>query len=349
MTQTTLYVGRHSIQPGERVSLDLPLARIYTHTDITMPLQVLHGREAGPRLFVSAAIHGDEINGVEIIRRLLKLPVLKKIRGSLLAIPVVNVYGFVIGKRYLPDRRDLNRSFPGSETGSLTARLAHLFMKEIVMKCTHGIDLHTGANNRSNLPQVRACMDDPETATLARAFAAPIILNANVRDGSLRQTVKERGLPILVYEGGEPLRFDEMSIRAGVKGILNVMRKINMLPPSSDKTVHTPSLIARRSSWVRAPIGGILRSQIPLGVRVEANQLLGIVGDAFGENEIKIHAPFAGLIIGRSNIPLVNEGDAVYHIADLSKPHGAPLTPTTSQTELDPDTTFAPAPTPISL
>ncbi len=347
MTQTTLYVGRHSIRPGERVSLDLPLARIYTHTDITMPLQVLHGREAGPRLFVSAAIHGDEINGVEIIRRLLKSPFLKKIRGTLLAIPVVNVYGFVTGKRYLPDRRDLNRSFPGSETGSLTARLAHLFMKEIVVKCTHGIDLHTGANNRSNLPQVRACMDDPDTASLARAFAAPLILNANVRDGSLRQTVKELGLPILVYEGGEPLRFDEMSIRAGVRGILNVMRKINMLPPSSEKNIHPQSLIARRSSWVRAPIGGMLRSKIPLGAKVEARQLLGILGDAFGENEIEIRAPFAGLIIGKSNIPLVNEGDAIYHIADLSKPHT--VAPTISQTELDPDTNLVPSPSTSSI
>ena len=316
MTNQPLTINGITVKPGTRVSIDLPTGRLYTHTPLTVPVQVVSGKHAGPRLFISAAIHGDEINGVEIIRRFLKLPALKRLRGTIIAIPIVNVHGLINHSRYLPDRRDLNRSFPGSEKGSLAARLANTFMKEIVEKSTHGIDLHTGALHRDNLPQIRANLDDEETDRLARSFNAPVIISSNLRDGSLRECAAEYGIPMLLYEAGEALRFNEISIRAGVKGIVNVMRELEMLPPSrSTRKKHIEPVVARSSYWVRASESGILRAMVPLGARVKKNTLLGVVADPFGETEANVRAQYGGIVIGRTNLPLVNEGDALYHIA----------------------------------
>lgn len=311
-----LTINGVSIEPGKRATVDLPVGRLYTHTPMTMPVHVIRGKRPGPRLFISAAIHGDEINGVEIIRRLLKLPALKRLSGDLIAVPIVNIHGLINHSRYLPDRRDLNRSFPGTDKGSLAARLANLFMQEIVAQSTHGIDLHTGAIHRSNLPQIRANLDDKETEKLARVFEAPVIISSNLRDGSLREAAAEHGIPMLLYEAGEALRFDEISIRAGVKGIINVMRSLEMLPPSRSKSKkHIEPVVARSSSWERASESGIFRAMVPLGGRVKKGTLLGIVGDPFGEKEVQITASFSGIVIGRTNLPLVNEGDALFHIA----------------------------------
>jgi len=224
-----LTIAGQEIEAGQRRSINIPVARLYTHTEMSMPVHVLRGKKDGPRMFVSAAIHGDEIIGVEIIRRLLKLKILQRLRGTLIAVPVVNVYGFINHTRYLPDRRDLNRFFPGSQKGSLTSRLAEIFMAEIVANCTLGIDLHAGYHHRINLPHIRACLGNAETEKLAFAFGAPVILNADLRDGSLRQAAEEKGMPMLLYESGEALRFDEFAVRAGVKGVLAVMRAIGML------------------------------------------------------------------------------------------------------------------------
>ncbi len=279
------------------------MGKLYTHTEAIMPVQVICGRQAGPVLFICAALHGDEINGVEIIRRLLRLPALRRMKGTLMAVPVVNLYGFINQSRYLPDRRDLNRSFPGSAKGSLAARTARLFMNEVVSKATHGIDLHTGAINRYNLPQIRANLDDPETLILAKAFATPVILNAPLREGSLRQTAFEKNTPILVYEAGEALRFDEVSIRGGVNGILSVMRALEMLPKSRKAGFKEP-LVARSSSWVRAPQSGIFRANVKEGERVTRDQtLLGIVADPFGESEEEIWSPLSGIVIGLLKLP----------------------------------------------
>jgi predicted deacylase len=312
---STIHIGGVAVAPGESVTLDLPMASLYSHAPMTLPVQIVRSKRDGPRLFVSAAVHGDEINGVEIIRRLLRLPLMKKLRGTLLAIPIVNVYGFVSRSRYLPDRRDLNRSFPGSERGSMAARLAELFLKEIVDQSNYGIDLHTGAVHRENLPQIRANLDDPETARIAHAFHVPVLLNANVRDGSLRQVAAERGIPILLYEAGEALRFDEHAIRAGVKGIVAVMRELGMLPASSRTRKRTEPLIARATTWVRAGHSGILRVTAPLGARVRRNEVIGVIADPFGQQELEVRANAAGIIIGRTNLPLVNEGEGLFHVA----------------------------------
>lgn len=345
MPNEALTINGITVKPGTRATIDLPVGRLYTHTPMTIPVHVVCGKRPGPCLFISAAIHGDEINGVEIIRRLLKLPALKRLHGTIIAVPIVNVHGLINHSRYLPDRRDLNRSFPGSEKGSLAARLANLFMHEIVSQSTHGIDIHTGAIHRTNLPQIRANLDDPETEKLARAFNVPVMISSDLRDGSLREAAAEHGIPMLLYEAGEALRFDEVSIRAGVRGIVNVMRVLEMVVPSrSKKKKLIEPVVARSSSWERAADSGIMRAMVPLGGRVKKGTLLAIVADPFGERETQITASFSGIIIGRTNLPLVNEGDALFHIARFEHVAEAATRVDEFQEEHSPDASTAPHP-----
>ncbi|MFW6021380.1 MAG: succinylglutamate desuccinylase/aspartoacylase family protein [Guyparkeria sp.] len=308
-------IAGRQIEPGRRALVDLEMPRLSSHTALSMPVHVIHGRRDGPTLFVCAAVHGDELNGVEIIRRVLKTRTLQRLRGTLIAVPVVNAYGLIHESRYLPDRRDLNRSFPGSDEGSLAARLANLFLEEIVRRCSHGIDLHTGAMHRTNLPQIRGNLDDPETLRLARTFGVPVLLNSSLRDGSLRAAAGELGIPTLLYEAGEALRFDEVSIRAGTQGVLNVMRALDMLPPTRRKTPRPEPFISRRSLWVRAPESGMLGTVVRLGAQVARGETLGYVDDAYSGRRESIVSTSDGVVIGRLERPLVHEGDAVYHIA----------------------------------
>jgi predicted deacylase len=270
-------------------------------------------------LFVSSAIHGDEIIGVEIVRRLLRSRSLNRLRGTLLAIPVVNAFGFLNRSRYLPDRRDLNRSFPGRIKGSLAARLAHIFIKEIVEKSAFGIDIHSASIHRSNLPQIRVSPGRPRAMEFARAFGAPLILTSKVRDGSLRSTAESLDLDVLVFEGGEGLRFDEYSVRTGVAGILRVMHHMEMISNKGVPRLRAKPIRSHQSTWVRAPVGGLFRSFRDIGEQVGATEVLGVVSDPFGENEVEVVADEPGLLVGRAILPIVNEGDAIYHVARVSK------------------------------
>ncbi|TGD75831.1 succinylglutamate desuccinylase/aspartoacylase family protein [Mangrovimicrobium sediminis] len=315
----SITIGGQTIAPGERRTVDLPVAPMYTHDDLCMSVQVVHGKQPGPTLFISAALHGDEINGVEIIRRVLRHRALKQVRGTLLAIPIVNVYGFLNHSRYLPDGRDLNRSFPGSERGPLASRVAHTFLREIVHKSTHGIDLHTGARHRSNFPQIRADLENPAALAMTEAFGVPLAINARVRDGSLRGCAGEEGIPILLYEAGEALRFEEMHIRAGVRGVINVMRGIGMLRSSRSRKEPPKPIISEQTTWVRAADSGVLRTLVPLGAKVAAGQVLALIGDPLGTTETEVLASAAGVVIGRTNLPLVYEGDAIFHIAHYGR------------------------------
>ena len=326
-------IGGVTVQPGQRRYVDLPLPPLYTHTSVAMPVHVINGKQAGPVIFVTAAIHGDEINGIEIIRRLLATKALARMSGTLIAVPVVNVYGFVSQSRYLPDRRDLNRSFPGSEKGSMAARLADTLMREIVEKCTHGIDLHTAAEGRANLPQIRADLEAyPELQKLAEAFAPPILLDSTTREGTLRDAAGD--LPLLLYEAGEALRFDDVAIRAGLKGILNVMRYLKMLP-ATGKSKEKPGAkedvkerpnktwVANNSVWMRAPQSGILRSRVPLGGIVSEGMVIGYISDPFGEAEQSVVSPVSGVLIGITKLPLVHEGEALFHVATTKSTQSA--------------------------
>jgi hypothetical protein len=227
----------------------------------------------------------------------------------------VNIFGFVSQSRYLPDRRDLNRSFPGSKKGSMAARLANILIEEIVDKCTHIIDLHTGATGKDNLPQIRAFLEeDEEIEKLARAFGVPVIIHTDLRDGSLREAARKRNIPVLLYEAGEALRFDEVAIRAGVRGVLGVMSCLEMRKQKTRKKNYN-AVISRETSWIRAHDSGIFRSIVPLGASVEKGGVLGYINDPLGEIETKVTSSVFGIVIGKTNMPLVHEGDATFHIA----------------------------------
>ena len=310
----TLEIAGEAIAPGQRKRLEIPVAQLPTRTTISLPVVIINGQFPGPRLWLSAAIHGDEINGVEIIRQVLGKLKSKYLYGAIIAVPIVNVFGFIEQSRYLPDRRDLNRSFPGSSQGSLGSRLAHLFMTEIVNHSTHGIDLHTAAQPRINLPQIRANLLDTETYRCAQAFGAPLMIHATTRDGSLRQAASKQGIPALLYEAGEASRFDLEAIEIGVNGILRVMDLLEMYAHPLTNTQVT-SLEVSKTKWIRASRSGLLHLEVKLGDKVEKKQRLGVITDAFGETTAKIRSPEYGVVIGHVQNPLVNKGDAIVHLA----------------------------------
>ena len=284
---------------------------------MSLAVRILHGREPGATLFVSAAVHGDEVLGIEILRRLLRARSLRRLHGTLLCVPVVNASGFLSRSRYLPDRRDLNRSFPGSTGGSLASQLAHLFLREIVARSEAGVDLHTAALHRSNLPQLRISELSPRSLELAEAFGVPVILVSPARDGSLRQAARVHGVDVLVYEAGEALRFDEFAVRVGVKGVLQVMKQLGMVAKPRIEPTSVRSIVATASSWVRAPSGGLFRSFRANGDEVRKGDVLGVVTDPFGDLEVELRSPRVGVVIGRSHLPVVHLGDALFHIAAI--------------------------------
>jgi uncharacterized protein len=337
-------IGGVDVAPGERRLVDLPVSKLSNHMPVTLPVHVLHGLKPGEPLFVSAAIHGDELNGVEIIRKLLTTLDPRHLSGTLLCVPVVNTFGFLARSRYLPDRRDLNRSFPGSPDGSLAARLAHLFLEAVAARCRYGIDLHSAAVHRDNLPQIRADFSDaPQLRGLADAFGADVILESPLRAGSLRKAARDKQIDVLVYEGGEGLRFDERAIRAGYEGVVNVMDLLGMRAghddhdddptQPSDRQARLLPRYANRSRWVRASDGGVFRTRCKLGDQVRRDDVIGWIANPYEDGEVQVRAPKAGTIIGMSTLPIVNMGDALFHVAW----HDASIKPKAVDAVLDED------------
>jgi len=333
-------LGGCEIEAGTRTTIDLPVSVLSDHTPVNLSVHVVHGRRQGPTMFVSAAIHGDEVIGVEIVRRLLRTPSLDRLRGTLIAVPIVNSFGFMNHSRYLPDRRDLNRSFPGSTTGSLAARLAHLFLEEVVVRSDIGIDLHSAAIHRTNLPQVRVSPGKRKVAGLAEAFGAPLILASKVREGSLREAAGKLGVDLLLYEAGEGLRFEELAVRSGVSGILRVMHHCGMIAARGISKPKVPPIRSQSSTWLRAPAGGLLRTFRTIGEEVAAGDVLGTISDPFGEVETEMVAETPGLLIGRTNLPIVNEGDGLFHIAKIRRSDDAEATIDSLAAQLDADPLF---------
>jgi predicted deacylase len=321
MKNTPFSIFGSIINPGEHKTVDLPVPSLYSQTPMNIPIHVINGKKWGPRIFVMSAMHGDEINSVQIAMRLAEYSAVKNLQGTLIIIPIANVYGFITLSRYLHDGRDLNRMFPGSKTGSLASRLAYIFMQEIIRKCTHGIDLHTGRTHIENLPQIRTNIATPGALTMAKAFNVPVIIDSRFRDGSLRQAAAELKIPILVYEGGEALRFSEIATRTAVKGIINVLRSFRMIAVEHHlkKITKIKSNVARSTSWLRAPESGIVKHPKKLGVKVKKGEVLGVIANPFSRKEYKIIAQESGIIIGRNKLPCVNEGDALFHIASFKK------------------------------
>jgi predicted deacylase len=306
-----------AVDPGTTAEIRLKVSELYTADPISIPVTVVRGRRPGPTLFLTATIHGDELNGVGVIRGLLNDHPLDELAGTLIAVPVANVPAFLGLARRVPDRRDLNRGFPGSARGSLTSRLADILFREVVARSDYGIDLHTAGGERSNYPQIRADLSELGCAELARAFGCPLLVDSLGPDRSLRRTAVEAGVPTIVYEAGTAKRLERPFISMGIAGVLNVMRHLEMLP---GEPVRAPlQLEIGDTRWLRARAGGILDLRAELGQPLHRGQEISVNSNPFGRERSVLRAPFAGLVIGQTLLPVVHPGDAVCHLARPGK------------------------------
>src|SRR5690606_31576783 len=307
-----LTVASQEVKPGEFRELIFNIARLPSHTLIDTPIYVYRGLEDGPVLGLLAGMHGDELNGMEIVRRVLDRQLYRVKRGAVVCLPVINVYGFLNYSREVPDGKDINRSFPGSRTGSLASRVAWYVMQEIIPHIDYGVDFHTGGAMRANYPQVRTVLRDPQNMALAKAFGAPFTIDMPFRPNSLRREAARKGKRILVYEGGESLRFDPQAIETGVAGILRLMKHLNMIDTAPEAAEETR--IIWNTSWLRARHAGLFQPNIESGQLIHRGEWAGTITDPFGEFKEEVVAPRTGYVIGINNGPVIHTGDALVHL-----------------------------------
>lgn len=312
-----LEIYGHRVALGESKKVVSKLARLPSGTQIELPIYVYRSKKPGPVVLLSAGLHGDEINGIEVVRRMLEDNTFEKLQlGSVIAIPVMNIYGFLNFSREVPDGKDINRSFPGNINGSLAARIAMFLTKEILPVIDFGVDFHTGGASRFNFPQVRFAANDPKAKELANAFGAPVNLHSGLIEKSLRKQAHRGGKSIIVYEGGESLRLDEEVIQEGIDGAMRLLHHFDMLPEAPQRTVQP--VLCTSSSWVRAKRSGIYKGLCQSGMTVAKKETLGFITDPFGDFSIKVKATQGGFIIGHNNMPIINQGDALLHIGLIS-------------------------------
>lgn len=312
MDKDVIDLNDAKIERGQTVQITHRIARLPTHTNIDIPIYVSRAKEKGPAMLIMAGLHGDEVNGIEIVRRIIVDGYHIPERGTVICIPVVNIYGFINFSREVPDGKDVNRSFPGRKTGSLASQVAHYLMSEIIPLVDYGIDFHTGGARRNNFPQIRTTLDDPENLELAKAFAAPFIINSRLRDRSLRKEAFKLKKRILVFEGGESLRLRKSAIDEGINGMLRVMKHLDLIH-AAPEAEHDP-IIIDKTTWIRARVSGLYHSFVRNGEFVEKKRVVGLITDPFGEFEIKVKANANGYVIGINNNPVINRGDALLHI-----------------------------------
>jgi uncharacterized protein len=305
-------IGDHRLRPGEFKEIVINIARLPSRTQIDTPIYAYRGLEDGPVLALTAGMHGDEINGMEIVRRILDVGHNRVKRGTVICMPIINIYGFLNYSREVPDGKDVNRSFPGSKNGSLASRVAYHLTHDVIPFIDYGIDFHTGGSMRTNYPQIRCVMSDEKNVELANAFHAPFTIDAPFRPHSIRQTAAKHGKNIIVYEGGESLRFDQHAIEEGVNGTLRLMKHLNMIDWAPEPKEENK--IIWNSSWARAHHAGLFQSIIRCGDLVQKNQIIGTITDPFGEFKEEIKSPSTGYVVGLNNHPVVNAGDALLHI-----------------------------------
>jgi hypothetical protein len=306
------HIQGQTISAGEHAQVVLNIYKLPTHTLIEIPVFIFNGEEPGPTILFLAGMHGDEINGIEVVRKLIKRDDVRKLRrGCVVAIPVINIISFLAGTRDLPDGRDLNRCFPGSKNGSLGSRIAHDLMETIIPQIDFGIDFHTGGSKISNYPQIRCVFDNKRNLELGKIFSPLLVLNSPFRENTLRQAAAMQGKQILVFEGGESRRFDYESIKEGLNGCLRVLKHYKMI---KTEVKSTPTVFLKKSSWVRAKSSGLFHTTKKSGSRVKKGEVLGMICDPYGEVEHELIATADGFIVGVNNQPVVNQGDALIHI-----------------------------------
>lgn len=305
-------IASQNIQPGEFKEININIARLPSHTLIDTPIYVSRALQDGPVLALIAGMHGDELNGMEVVRRILDLGLHKVKRGTVVCMPVINVYGFLNYSREVPDGKDVNRSFPGRKTGSLASRVAYYLMNEVIPFIDYGIDFHTGGAMRANYPQVRAVLRDDLNLELAAAFCAPFTIDMPFRPNSLRREASRKGKRIIVYEGGESLRFDAHAIEQGVAGTLRLMKHLGMIDDAPEPAEK--NRVIWNTAWVRAKHAGLFQSNIRSGQLVHRGEWIGTITDPFGEFKEEVMSSKTGFVIGLNNGPVINAGDALVHL-----------------------------------
>ena len=315
MENKDIIIGGETVSPGEDKWVKINIDRLPTGTLIDIPVYVFNSKNPGPTILIQAGLHGDEINGTEIVRRMIDEKHFDITKGAIIAVPILNIFGFIHFSRDVPDGKDVNRSFPGTKRGSMASRIAYHYKSEILHQIDYGIDLHTGGGQRHNFPQIRYTAEDAKSVALAEAFNAPISFGSKLIKGSFRNTAYGMQKPTVVYEAGESMRFDEYSILQGMQGVLSVLKHFGMMSSiaskyeSQNKTVQ---LTTRK--WLRAPTAGMFIPEITNGSEITKGQIIGFVADTYAKRNKKITAPFDGYIFCINHQAVVNQGDALFHV-----------------------------------
>ncbi len=306
-------IGENEIHPGQDKLVQIKIARLPTGTLIDIPIHVFNSKKPGPIVLVQAGLHGDEINGVETLRRMLEQDSFSLKKGAVIVVPILNVFGFIHFSRDVPDGKDVNRSFPGSRTGSLASRIAHNYTTEILPHIDFAIDLHTGGAQRNNFPQIRYTAGDENSKALAEMFNAPFCFPSRLIPGSFRKATFKMGIPTIVYEAGESMRFDEESIVSGIEGIKKVLLSHKMLPKES-QTKKRATVYLEKRRWIRAPRAGMFIPTVKNGSHVEKGEELGVITDTFAKKNRRVKAPMEGYVFCVNHQAVVNQGDALFHM-----------------------------------
>ena len=301
------------IKRGESVCLDFDVAKLHTRNSIKVPVFIERAKEDGPVLLFMGGVHGDEINGIEIVRRILRQKINKPTKGTIVCIPIFNIFGFISLTREFPDGRDLNRVFPGTKNGSLASQFAYRFGKEIVPNIDYLVDFHTGGGDHVNIAQTRCVFEDEKGFELAKAFDAPFIIDSKCISKSIREFVVKKGKTAIIFEGGKSLLYDEAAIQIAVQGSKNVLQHLGMT--NKNELPESNPILIKKSKWLRAPYSGMFHVKVKNGTWVTKKTLLGLVTDPFGGFEKKVLAPSDGYIFCINIAPVVNRGDALFHIS----------------------------------
>ncbi|VAW18114.1 FIG003737: Predicted deacylase [hydrothermal vent metagenome] len=310
-------IGGETVRPGEDKLLKISIDRLPTGTLIDIPVYVFNAKKPGPTILIQAGLHGDEINGIEIVRRMIHEKRFKITKGAVIAVPILNIFGFIHFSRDVPDGKDVNRSFPGTKTGSMASRIAYHYVSEIIRQIDYGIDLHTGGGQRHNFPQIRFTQEDEHSAKLAEVFNAPISFSSRLIKGSFRNAAYRMNKPTIVFEAGESMRFDDYSIMEGMQGILNVLKHFKMIDKIEPKYVErNKSIHLQNRKWLRAPTAGMFIPEVTNGSEIKKGQEMGMITDTYAKRIKRIKAPFAGYVFCINHQAVVNQGEALFHVGE---------------------------------
>jgi len=310
-----IIIGGKTVRPGEDKLLKINIDRLPTGTLIDIPAYVFNSKKPGPVILIQAGLHGDEINGIEIVRRMIAEKRFKIDKGVVIAVPILNVFGFIHFSRDVPDGKDVNRSFPGTKSGSMASRIAYHYVTEIMHQMDYGIDLHTGGGQRHNFPQIRYTQEDEKSVELAKVFNAPISFSSRLIKGSFRNAAYRMNKPTIVFEAGESMRFDDYAIMEGMQGVLNVLKHFKMIgkiEPYYQERIKTIPIKNRK--WLRAPTAGMFIPEVTNGSEIKKGQEMGMITDTYAKRIKKIKAPFDGFVFCINHQAVVNQGEALFHV-----------------------------------